>query len=297
MTATAPVDEVAVRLAAIDFVAGKAAASGGVVTRAELESFTYAGEPIKLIDQSRGIRNPRQLTATLSILTQPEGPYDDVRTPDGLMRYAYRDGPLDSGDNRKLRLAADLGLPLLLLEGIAPGVFVPVAPVYLVRDLPDERCVEVAVDEGLRYLPLSPNDEQRSYAERLTTMRLHQPIFRARVIRAYGTQCAMCQLRHAELLDAAHIIPDTQERGQPIVPNGLSLCKIHHAAYDKNIIGVRPDLVIEVKQRILEEIDGPMLRHGIQEMAGQHIVVPLSARERPDPDRLEERYAEFTLAS
>jgi putative restriction endonuclease len=286
----------AVRLAAIEFVASKAEASGGVVSRAELESFTYAGETIKLIDQSRGIRNPRQLVATLTILSQPKGPYDDLRTEDGLLRYAYREGPLDSGDNRKLRLAAELGLPLLLLEGIAPGIFVPVAPVYLVRDLPGERCVEVAVDEGLRYLSLSPDDEQRSYVERLTKMRLHQPIFRARVIRAYGTQCAICQLRHAELLDAAHIIPDTQERGQPVVPNGLSLCKIHHAAYDRNIIGVRPDLVIEVKQRILEEVDGPMLRHGIQEMAGQQIVVPLAKREQPDRDRLEARYREFTLA-
>jgi putative restriction endonuclease len=297
VTAPAPLDEMAVRLAAIDFVNTKAASGTGVVTRAELESFTYAGQPLKLIDQSRGIRNPRQLAATLSILSQPDGPYDDVRTADGLMRYAYRDGPTDNGDNRKLRRAAELGLPLVLLEGIASGVFVPVAPVYLVRDLPDERCVEVAVDEGLRYLPGTPSDEQRSYVERLTKMRLHQPIFRARVIRAYGAQCAMCQLRHAELLDAAHIIPDTQERGQPVVPNGLSLCKIHHAAYDRNILGVRPDLVIDVKQRILDEVDGPMLLHGIQEMAGQRIVVPTSASERPDPDRLEERYEEFTLAS
>jgi putative restriction endonuclease len=297
VTAASPFDEMAVRLAAIDFVAAKASAAGGVVTRAELESFSYAGEPLKLIDQSRGIRNPRQLAATLSILSQPNGPYDDVRTADGLMRYAYRDGPIDSGDNRKLRLAAELGLPLLLFEGIAAAVFVPVAPVYLVRDLPDQRYVEVAVDEGLRYLPLSGNDEQRSYAERLTKLRLHQPIFRARVIRAYGSQCAMCQLRHAELLDAAHIIPDSHPHGQPVVPNGLSLCKIHHAAYDQNILGVRPDLVIEVQQRILAEVDGPMLRHGIQEMAGQRIDVPRSARERPDPERLEERYAEFTLAS
>jgi putative restriction endonuclease len=297
VTAPAPIDEIAVRQSAIEFVLAKAAASGGVVTRAELESFTWAGEPLKLIDQSRGIRNPRQLVATLSILSQPGGPYDDVHTADGLLRYSYRDGPPDSGDNRKLRRAAELRLPVLLLEGIAAGVFVPVAPVYLVRDLPDERYVEVAVDEGLRYLPRAPSDEQRSYAERLTKLRLHQPIFRAQVIRAYGTQCAMCRLRHAELLDAAHIIADNLPHGQPVVPNGLSLCKIHHAAYDKNIIGVRPDLVIEVKASVLTEVDGPMLRHGIQEMAGQALIVPRPAQERPDPERLEERYADFRLAS
>lgn len=296
MTQPVSVEEIAIRQAAIAYVNARAAASGGIVTRADLEAFSYGGEQLKLIDQSRGIRNPRQLVAALSILSQPRGPYDDVRTPDGLLRYAYRSGPPGSGDNRKLRLAAELGLPMILLEGIAPGVFVPVAPVYLVRDVPEQRYVEVAVDEALRFMPLGPSDDQRSYIEQLMKARLHQPIFRARVIRAYDAQCAMCRLRHAELLDAAHIIPDSHPRGEPVVPNGLSLCKIHHAAYDQNIIGVRPDLVIEVKSQILLEVDGPMLRHGIQEMAGQSLVVPQARRDQPDPERLEERYAEFRLA-
>jgi len=68
------------------YVAEHAAASGGVITRVQLESFEYGGEQLKLIDQSRGIRNPRQLAATLSILSQPNGPYDDVETEDGLLR-------------------------------------------------------------------------------------------------------------------------------------------------------------------------------------------------------------------
>src|SRR3954462_10983130 len=106
----------------------------------------------------------------------------------------------------------------------------------------------------------------------------------------------MCRLRHPELLDAAHILPDTHPNGLPVVPNGLSLCKIHHAAYDKNILGVRRDLVIEVQPKVLAEIDGPMLRHGLQELAGGRIVVPRSSREQPDPDRLEERYEDFRKA-
>ncbi len=118
------------------YLAEAMAASGGVVTRAQLEAFSYAGEQLKLIDQSRGIRNPRQLGATLSILSQPKGPYDDVETEDGLLRYAYRDGDPDGGDNRKLRRAAELGVPLVLLQGIAPGVFVPTFPVYVVADDP-----------------------------------------------------------------------------------------------------------------------------------------------------------------
>jgi putative restriction endonuclease len=126
--------------------------------------------------------------------------------------------------------------------------------------------------------------------------RVHQPIFRAKVIRAYDVQCAMCRLKHAELLDAAHILPDTHERGLPVVTNGLSLCKIHHAAFDNNIVGIRPDLVVEVRREVLLEIDGPMLKHGLQEMNGARLTVPRHRSLQPDTARLEERYAQFRLA-
>ena len=266
------------------------AASGGVVTRAQLEAFTYLGEPLKLIDQSRGIRNPRELTATLSILSQPKGPYDDVETADGLLRYAYRAGDPDGGDNRKLRRAADLGLPLVLLQGISPGVFVPTFPVYVVADDPVGRFVEIAVDEDLRYLPR--NDDTREYAERLTRLRLHQPVFRARVLRAYERACAICRLKHVDLLDAAHILSDA-EGGQPVVSNGLSLCKIHHAAYDRGILGVRSDYVVQVRPDVLLEVDGPMLKHGIQAVHDARLVLPAKLAERPDRDLLAQRYAVF----
>jgi predicted restriction endonuclease len=63
-------------------------------------------------------------------------------------------------------------------------------------------------------------------------------IIEARTAGASNEQkCAVCSLRHGELLDAAHIIGDGKPDGIPIVPNGLSLCKIHHAAYDTNLLG------------------------------------------------------------
>lgn len=152
----------------------------------------------------------------------------------------------------------------------------------------------VAVDEGQRLFdPEAWAAPQREYIRRLTNLRLHQPVFRSRVLRAYADSCAMCLLRHADLLDAAHILPDTHPRGDPVVPNGLALCKIHHAAYDRNILGVRPDLRVEVQPRVLAEIDGPMLRHGLQEMAGVTLLVPRRHDARPDRARLEERYKEF----
>jgi putative restriction endonuclease len=288
------IDELDVRRSAMAYLAELMDSSGGVVTRAQLEAFSYAGEQLKLIDQSRGIRNPRQLNATLSILSQPKGPYDDVETEDGLLRYAYRDGDPNGGDNRKLRRAADLGLPLVLLQGIAPGVFVPTFPVYVVADNPVGRFVEIAVDESLRYLAsATPTDDTRDYAERLTKLRLHQPVFRARVLRAYEQACAICRLKHVDLLDAAHILSDA-EGGQPVVPNGLSLCKIHHAAYDRGILGVRRDHVVEVRADVRLEVDGPMLKHGIQDVHGWTLEVPNRVADRPDQDLLELRWRSFS---
>jgi putative restriction endonuclease len=95
------------------------------------------------------------------------------------------------------------------------------------------------------------------------------------------------------LLDAAHITADSEATGEPVVSNGLSLCKLHHAAFDRYFLTVRPDYVIEVRRSILEEEDGPMLLHGLKEMHERQIILPREISFQPDRDRLAERYAEF----
>jgi putative restriction endonuclease len=188
-------------------------------------------------------------------------------------------------------------VPLILLHGIAPGVFVPVFPVYVVADNPSERYVEIAVDESLRYLADAPaSQDSRAYAERLTKLRLHQPVFRARVLAAYERTCAICHLKHVDLLDAAHILSDAQG-GQPVVPNGLALCKIHHAAYDRDIIGIRPEYTVEVRADTLLEVDGPMLKHGLQELHGATLQLPRRAADHPDRDLLAARYDTFSSSA
>ncbi|STZ62557.1 HNH endonuclease [Mycolicibacterium tokaiense] len=130
-----------------------------------------------------------------------------------------------------------------------------------------------------------------------TKRRLHQPLFASRVMLAYEVRCAVCALKHRELLDAAHILPDSEPLGLPVVPNGLALCKIHHAAYDQNILGIRPDLTIEIHHRLLDEIDGPMLRHGLQHHHEQPLMhIPKRRADRPDPERLAVRFARFSAA-
>jgi len=148
------------------------------------------------------------------------------------------------------------------------------------------------------YVPAATagSEIERQYRLIHARQRIHQPVFRARVMAAYGQRCAMCSLRHVSLLDAAHIRRDAHPQGIAAVSNGMALCKIHHAAYDQNILGVRPDLVVQVRGDILEEIDGPMLRHGLQEMAGVQLSVPRLRAEMPNHDAVEERYTEFLAA-
>jgi putative restriction endonuclease len=137
---------------------------------------------------------------------------------------------------------------------------------------------------------------RREYITTTFKRRLHQRAFRERVLLAYRSQCALCRLKHEELLDAAHIIPDTEPDGHPVVPNGLAFCKLHHAAYDHHFLTVTPDFVIEVRRSILEEEDGPMLMHGLKEMHGKEIRVPRERTLHPDPARLEWRYKRFREA-
>ena len=272
--------------------------SSGVLTSVEINSFEFRGVVIRLIVQS-GIRKPQSCRAALTIrttFTPPSKlpPYIDGTDTDGMIHYKYRGTDPNHSDNRALRVAMEEGHPLAYFIGIDRGLYLPLFPVYLRGENPSQHEFVVSFRESLfEGDATSVKDLQRGYIDRLTKTRVHQPVFRARVLHAYETSCAICRLRHPELLDAAHIIPDGQLRGEPVVPNGLSLCKIHHAAFDHNFVGIRPDGVIEVQERLMREVDGPMLQYGIQKIAGTKILLPKERAAKPDPERLAERYEEF----
>ena len=81
--------------------------------------------------------------------------------------------------------------------------------------------------------------------------------------------------------------------GKPVVPNGPSLCKIHHAAYDRGMLDVRPDYVVQVRPGVLLEQDGPMLKYGIQAVHDVRLALPARPTHRPDRDLLAQRFAAF----
>ena len=296
------------RLKAFEFLSKQTALHGETLPWSVLsDGFTFKGRRIPLTSQ-QGIFKPAVLPEMpLSIRTtpvkpEPPRPYDDGMDRDGLLIYRYRGTDPLHRDNVGLRLAMKRKAPLVYLFGVVKGLYLPVWPVFVVGDSPKELFFKVAVDDVHALVPdedqslLQVAEARRQYVTAVTVRRLHQASFRKRVLRAYRDSCAICRLKHAELLEAAHIIPDRLPHSEPIVPNGLALCKLHHAAFDQHILGIRPDLIIEVRHDILEETDGPMLRYGLQEISGSRIVVPRSSQLRPREEFLEERYEMFREA-
>lgn len=230
--------------------------------------FPFQDGCVKLVGP-QGIFKPSQIRYyPLSITTTTQGPYSDSFDPSGnYLLYSYRGTDPNHHENQRLRAAMRDRIPLIYFYGTVPGLYLAVYPVFIVDDDPKRLTFTVAADEvtQLSYERDDADDAiRRRYVTRLVRQRMHQQSFRDRVLRAYRERCSICRLRHADLLDAAHITPDADERGEPTVSNGLSLCKIHHAAFDRDYFGIKPDYRIVVRPSIMEEKDGPMLTAGLQ---------------------------------
>jgi putative restriction endonuclease len=271
------------------------------------EGFTFRGERISFGSFQRGIHRPRQMIgpAALTLVTAPpvpgkQAPYEDeLDIENRAIVYHYRSGSIDQPDNRALRAAYEEQVPLIYFHGIAPGQYMVVQPVFVTADDPANQVVLLEVG-----LPVADIQGQgivsapdvRAYALREVRQRLHQQSFRRNVLRAYRHRCAICSLREPELVQAAHIVEDTDVRGIAAVINGLALCAIHHLAYDRNLMGIDPEGVVHIARRLLEERDGPMLREGLQGFHGAAILQPRRPDERPDPLRLAQRFERFAAA-
>lgn len=290
-----------IRLAAFNWLDNQVALHGDVLSRSDLiGGFELDGRRLGLMSPQQGIFKPAAMDLPISVTSIPDGPYDDRFTDAGLL-YAYRGTDPMHRDNVGLRLAMQRQVPLIYFHRVTPGQYLVERPVFIIGDDPRRLVFTVAFDDAQAALARTDVHEvadaaapiRRAYITSTVRRRLHQVAFRERVLRAYQNRCAFCRLRHRELLDAAHIIEDRLGEGEPVVPNGISLCKLHHAAYDRMFVTVRPDYVIVVRRSILDETDGPMLLHGLKGINEQRIQLPGVLALRPDPVRLEQRYDAF----
>ena len=295
-----------IRLAAFDALATLVRLHGPVLPWDEIaKGFQHGGSNVLFANRARGIFRPKAMTAgALSIKkTVPregrEARYDDqVASGAGHFEYDLQGKDINTWDNRWLHEAHRLKSPMIYFYGVAPGLYRPLWPVFVSGwDPANLRCF-VSVDEGAEQAVESEEMVvlRRRYVTVEAKRRLHQDAFRALVMTAYKTRCAVCGLPRDELLDAAHILAYRDERGRPEVPNGLALCQLHHRAYDRNLVGIRPDYIVEVSASLLDTSDGPVLEHVLKDFQGSPLRLPRRRVDLPSPDYLDERYAAFRRA-
>ncbi len=284
-------------------------ATRDALTSADLRAgFVFQGQRLPLVNPGRGIFKPQRMRYLLSIRTVFPNPgarvwYDDQRrvheqlySSDDFVEYSFMGTDPDAADNRWLRDARNLRIPIIYFLGVAPGRYVAVVPSYIADWDAGGLKALVGFGDPADFLEgrFPDNEPARRYAIRTVQQRLHQTTFRQAVIAAYEGRCAISGLPEPRLLDAAHIVNDRDEvLGQPVVPNGLPLTKLHHAAFDAHFLGVDTDYRIHVSPRLLRQRDGPTLE-AMKSLQGMTLRPPKRIKDRPDLDRLSVRFAEFT---
>lgn len=294
----------AIRQAAFAHCGRLLAHHGGAVPWAVIQrGFELNGERIFLGSTPRGIHRPVQMRrGVLSIkTTKPRhgrvARYDDALRDDGYFSYAFQGEDARARDNVALREAFEDQTPFLYFYALTAGVYEILFPCYVNDWSPSTLSCTVAVGSisevhvagGIRVA----REIDRRYATVAAKVRLHQAEFREIVLAAYDRRCAISGLPLMPLLEAAHIIPDRDERGNPDVRNGICLSTLHHAAYDRNLLGIDPDGVIHVAEAVLDQHDGPTLEAGIKGFHGRRLRLPRHADECPNRDFLAERFEAF----
>lgn len=294
-----------IRLAAFRWLDEQTAMHGDVLPRSLLaEGFDFEGQRVPLVSP-KGIFKPRLMKYPLSITSAPNAPFDNTLSEAGFLYYRYKAEDRFRWDIVALRDTFCKELPLVYLHGIIPGEYLAVWPVYIIADdqqhlafkIVIDDCARVGIDTGDIETNRQVTEARREYITTTFRMRLHQRSFRERVLEAYRSRCAFCQLGYRELLDAAHIIPDHLPESRSNIDNGLALCKLHHAAYDSFILGVTPDYEIMVRNDILVEKGGPILKYGLQVLQGTRITLPADEKDWPAKNALSWRYERFLIAT
>jgi putative restriction endonuclease len=229
--------------------------------------------------------------------------YDDQREAhrqiyenNEVVEYAFMGTDPNSADNRWLHEAMESQVPIIYFLGTSPGRYQPILPTFIIGWHPERLRVQLAFGAiiGASADAAPPAALERRYALREVKARLHQASFRDAVLAAYDGRCAISHLPEPRLLDAAHIVIDAHEQlGQPVIPNGLPLTKIHHAAFDANLIGIDADFRIHVAHQLLDIHDGPFLELGLKSIAGTLLAMPRRRTDWPDRDRLALRFEQF----
>lgn len=113
---------------------------------------------------------------------------------------------------------------------------------------------------------------------------IRDPGFKTLVYRAYENRCAMCGIQ-LELVEAAHIVPHSHEKGTDEISNGISLCTLHHAAYDRSLIYFDEEYNIIINESKMEYLEKVGLDSGFRKfkaLAFEKILLPANHLLQPN---------------
>lgn len=268
--------------------------------------FEVNDQRIFFATRAAGIFKPKELTdnAALSIKTVTPSrtgrtaPYDDGELEDGVVNYRLQRNGEASVFNQHLLEACSRQVPLIYLRGLKDGLYEVFYPVFVEECSFQSGLARVVFDQaapGLdaRHSGFAEVPVQYSYG--LQKNRLHQRAFRQRVLAAYGLRCALTSLPLVDLLEAAHIVGDSQG-GVASVQNGIAMSTFHHTAYESNLMGIDPDGKIILSDQVRATRDGPMFSQGLLGIEGQRMRFPTYAGHRPNRDFLAQKFEAFTKA-
>jgi len=104
--------------------------------------------------------------------------------------------------------------------------------------------------------------------------RIGTTVFRSYVLKNFGYSCCVCRFDLERLLEAAHIVKWSLDPDNRLNPsNGLSLCRIHHGAFDMGFLTIDPDLMVSVSDQIRES-ENKAVRTMLASYEGRMILEP-----------------------
>ncbi len=133
--------------------------------------------------------------------------------------------------------------------------------------------IEVLPKEGIRVGRMPPVGPTTVIAN--TKLRRGQNYFRNVVINNFGGRCGITGLPIRELLVASHILPWGGHESERLnVRNGLSLSRLHDAAFDRGLITFGEDLRLILSPQLKRELPQRSVAENFGAYAGEALKYP-----------------------
>jgi putative restriction endonuclease len=125
----------------------------------------------------------------------------------------------------------------------------------------------------VRKLPKGPTEALAN-----VKVRRGQQYFRNAVLNHFGGRCAVTGIATRELLVASHILPWSTHPDERLnVLNGISLSRLHDAAFDVGLISFDPDYRLILSPKLKRELSQRGLADNFGAYAGEPLILPNDA--------------------